>query len=71
MIEAEFLSNKLNCECPKHLTDLIRRLSAFEEYSQTCGAENWKQAAVHACVYSYANQARHLIEKALRSVLDE
>ena len=71
LIEAEALSNKLNCECPPHLTDLIRRLNAFEEYSQTCGAENWKQAAVHACVYSYANQARYLIEKALRAVLDE
>ena len=71
LIEADALSNKLNCECPPHLTDLIRRLNAFEEYSQTCGAENWKQAAVHACVYSYANQARYLIEKALRAVLDE
>jgi DNA-binding transcriptional MerR regulator len=71
LIEAEALSNKLNCECPPHLSDLIRRLSAFEEYSQTCGAENWKQAAVHACVYSYANQARYLIEKALRAILDE
>jgi len=71
LIDAESLSNKLNCECPPHLTDLIRRLNAFEEYSQTCGAENWKQAAVHACMYSYANQARYLIEKALRVVLDE
>ena len=71
LIAAEALSNKLNCECPQHLTDLIRRLNAFEEYSQNCGAENWKQAAVHACIYAYANQAKHLIEKALRTVLDE
>lgn len=71
LVEAEALSNKLNCECPPHLTDLIRRLNAFEDYSQTCGAENWKQAAVHACIYSYTNQARYLIEKALRTVLDE
>ncbi|MFT5084389.1 MAG: DNA-binding transcriptional MerR regulator [Lentisphaeria bacterium] len=71
LTKAEALANKLDCECPPHLTDLIRRLSAFEDYSQTCGAENWKQAAVHACVYSYANQARYLIEKALRAVLDE
>jgi DNA-binding transcriptional MerR regulator len=71
LLEAEALSNKLDCECPPHLTDLIRRLSAFEEYSQTCGADNWKQAAVHACVYAYTNQARYLIEKALHAVLDE
>lgn len=71
LIEAEALSDKLICECPQHLADLIRSLNAFEEYSQTCGAENWKQAAVHACVYSYTNQARYLIEKALSAVLDE
>ncbi|UTW44280.1 MerR family transcriptional regulator [bacterium SCSIO 12696] len=71
LVEAEALANKLNCDCPSHLVDLIRRLNAFEEYSQTCGAENWKQAAVHACVYSYTNQARYIVEKALRAVLDE
>ena len=71
LIEAEALSNKLNCECPSHLSELIRNLNAFEEYSKTCEAENWKQAAVHACIYSYANQARYLLERALRAVLDE
>ena len=71
LVAAEEQTSKLNCECPPHLTDLIRRLHAFEDYSQTCGAENWKQAAVHACVYAYANQARYAIEKALRAVLDE
>lgn len=71
LVEAEKQANKLNCECPPHLTDLIRRLNAFEDYSKTCGAENWKQAAVHACIYTYTNQARFFIEKALRAVLDE
>ncbi len=71
LIEAEALSTTLNCECPPHLTDLIRRLNAFEAYSKTCGAENWRQAAIHACIYSYTNQARHLLEKALQAVLDE
>ena len=71
LAEAETLASKLNCDCPSHLVDLIRRLNAFEEYSQTCGAENWKQAAVHACIYSYTSQARYTIEKALRAVLDE
>jgi DNA-binding transcriptional MerR regulator len=71
LIAAEAQSSKLNCECPQHLSNLIRQLSAFEEYSKTCEAENWKQAAVHACIYSYANQARYLIEKALQAALDE
>lgn len=71
LLEAEQFKAKLDCSCPKHLSDLIRQLNAFEEYSQSCGAENWKQAAVHACVYSYANNARFFMEKALRAVLDE
>lgn len=71
LISAEKLSNLLNCECPPHVTDLIRRLSAFEEYSQNCEVENWKQASIHACIYAYTNQARYLMEKALQAVLDE
>ncbi len=71
LLEAEAQSDKLNCECPPHLSDLIRRLNAFEDYSQNCGAENWKEVAVHACVFAYANQARYLMEKALNAVLDE
>ncbi|MBX2859228.1 MAG: MerR family transcriptional regulator [Cellvibrionaceae bacterium] len=71
LLEAEQLAEKLDCSCPQHLGELIRLLNAFEEYSQSCGAENWKEAAVHACVYSYANNARFFMEKALRAVLDE
>jgi len=33
LLEAEAMSNKLNCECPAHLSDLVRRLNAFEDYS--------------------------------------
>lgn len=71
LISAGKQANKLNCECPAHLSDLVRRLNAFEDYSQNCEVENWQEAAIHACIYSYTNQARHLIEKALQAVLDE
>ena len=60
----------LACECPRHLTDLVRSLANFEEYSASCSAENWEDASVHACVYAYAGQARWLMEKALRLVID-
>ena len=42
----------------------------FEEYSSQCSVENWNDAATHACVYAYTNQARWLMEKALRAVLE-
>jgi len=58
------------CECPAHVTDLVRALATFEEYSANCSVENWQEAAVHACVYAYTGQARWLMEKALQLVMD-
>lgn len=58
------------CECPGDVTELVRSLARFEEYSAGCSVENWQDAAVHACVYAYTGQARWLMEKALRLVMD-
>jgi hypothetical protein len=68
---ARTLKNTLDCECPRHITDLIRALAHFEEYSANCSVENWHDAAVHSCIYAYTGQARWLMEKALQAVLEE
>lgn len=68
---ARQLRSTLDCECPSHITDLIRALVNFEEYSASCSVENWHDAAVHSCIYAYTGQARHLMEKALQAVLEE
>ena len=60
----------LDCECPRHLSELIRSLNDFETYSSACSVENWKDAAIHASIYAYTSQARHLMEKALQSALE-
>ena len=60
----------LDCECPRHLSDLIRSLNEFEAYSSACSVDNWKDAAIHASIYAYTCQARHLMEKALQSALE-
>lgn len=65
------LRNTLDCECPRHLSELIHDLLHFEEYSSACSVDNWQDAAVHARIYAYTAQARHLIEKALGAVLEE
>lgn len=65
------LDSTLDCECPRHLSELITALASFEEYSASCSIDNWHDAAVHACIYTYAGQARHLMEKALQAVLEE
>lgn len=68
---ARRVSGALNCECPRHITDLIRSLEHFETYSASCSVENWHDAAVHACIYAYTSQARWLMEKALQAVLEQ
>ena len=68
---ARNLKSTLDCECPRHITDLIRALAHFEEYSASCSVENWHDAAVHSCIYAYTGQARWLMEKALQAVLEE
>ena len=60
----------LDCECPRHLSELIRSLNEFEAYSSACSVDNWKDAAIHASIYAYTCQARHLMEKALQSALE-
>lgn len=67
---ARKLDSALDCECPRHIAELIRSLSHFEEYSASCSVENWHDAAVHACIYAYTCQARWLMEKALQAVLE-
>ena len=68
--DARKIDSALECECPRHITDLVRALATFEEYSASCSVENWQDASVHACVYAYTGQARWLMEKALGLVVD-
>ena len=68
---ARTLRGEFECECPRHVADLVNALNSFEDYSSSCSADNWHDAALHACIYAYAGQARHLMEKALHSILEE
>lgn len=68
---ARRLKSALDCECPRHIAELIEALANFEEYSASCSVDNWHDAAVHACIYAYTGQARHLMEKAMEAVLED
>ncbi len=61
----------LACGCSHHLSQIIQSLNAFEQYSSQCAVESWADAATHTCVYAYTSQARWLMEKALKAVLEE
>ncbi|GAB5414033.1 MAG: hypothetical protein Cons2KO_16360 [Congregibacter sp.] len=71
LLAASNLESTLDCECPRHISELITALVNFEEYSASCSIDNWHDAAVHSCIYAYTGQARHLMEKALQAVLEE
>jgi hypothetical protein len=60
-----------HCACPTHISKLILALDEFEQYSSSCAIDNWQDAATHACLYAYTNQARWLMEKAMAAVLEE
>lgn len=54
---------------PGELVELVQRLARLEEDIAAGPVLDWSDAAVSACAYAYAGQARWLMEKALQVVL--
>ncbi|MBM3202930.1 MerR family transcriptional regulator [Candidatus Woesearchaeota archaeon] len=59
------LADRVRCECPQHLADLIQRLGSFEAYSADCENQNMEDALLHAHLNQMAGRARSLVEEAL------
>ena len=57
--------SSINCECPKHLADLIFKLAAFEKYSSECEVRNAKDAELHKELETTSAKSRFLIEEVL------
>jgi hypothetical protein len=64
-------SSAIACECPRHLADLVRQLSSFEEYSDDCMSRTPADAALHRYLAEVANRARAMFELALERVARE
>jgi hypothetical protein len=64
------LSSAVQCECPRHLAELISALCAFENYSAQCESRNPGDAALHAYLHATTSRARHMIETALAQVIE-
>ena len=54
---------------PARLAELVNGLAGLEQDMAAGEVGNWSDAAVRACAYTYAGQARWLMEKALQVVL--
>ena len=60
----------IECECPHQLVTLIYSLLAFEKYSLECESRNIQDAKLHRFLHETTSQARSLIEKSLKKVVD-
>ena len=62
--------NDIECECPKHLAQLVSDLSAFEIYSDRCANRDDEDAALHRYLHRTTAAARALVETALDKVAE-
>jgi len=58
-------STSIDCECPRHLADILLMLTSFERYSAQCVNRNAADAALHQDLARSAGHARMLMEQAL------
>lgn len=63
-------STVIKCECPRHLTELISGLAAFERYSTECESRSPADAELHTFLNITASRARVMIENALSRVIE-
>lgn len=57
--------NRLACECPRHLADLLLMVGSFERYSAQCASRNDADARLHQDLGQAAAQARVVLEGAM------
>jgi DNA-binding transcriptional MerR regulator len=60
----------VDCECPRHLAQLVSDLSAFEIYSDRCANHDDNEAALHRYLHRTTAEARALVEQALQKLAD-
>ena len=60
--------NRLSCECPRHLTDLLLLVGSFERYSAQCANRNPEDARLHKQLELASGKARVVLEEALMAL---
>lgn len=59
----------IECECPRHLAELLGALNAFAAYSEDCENRNEEDAEMHAYLHGMTCRARGVIEEALTELI--
>lgn len=63
-------SSAIKCECPQHLSFIIKKLVDFEEYSQSCVVDSVEDSLLHKELYIETAKARTIMEKALKHLVE-
>ena len=58
-------ANSVDCECPRHLADILMTVGSFERYSAQCASRNEEDAQLHATLQLAAGQALTILEEAM------
>ena len=58
-------ANKVSCECPRHLSEILMTVGSFERYSAQCASRNPKDAQLHRDLELAAGRARVILETAM------
>jgi len=63
------ISSAVECECPQHMAELLKGLTAFEKYSEECEDRNADDALMHAFLHRTTAHVRRTMEEALRHLV--
>lgn len=63
------ISTDIDCECPRHLAELVGQLTAFEVYSAGCASRDDDDKALHQYLHYTTASARAAVEEALARVV--
>lgn len=68
LAELASASRAIECECPRHIVDLVLNLGAFERYSAECASRSPSDVVLHLALQRAAGLARSIMEQALERV---
>lgn len=63
------ISRSVDCECPLHMAELLKSLTAFEAYSEACEDRNADDALLHGFLHRTTARVRRTMENALDELL--
>lgn len=63
-------SQRLQCECPRHLAELLSALNGFERYSLQCAVDSTEESELHRTLSIAAGRARLLLEDGLQKLVE-